>query len=872
MVAGDQTPSTGRHRAPPRPSTRVDKDSSVDIAKSFDSFIPEIRALNATMNNMRKDLQANLDAQARFSGTPGQGDQLRRTRDRVRADRPSENYDVLAGVVKDAMASQNWESYGRRMGTQISGASEGPGFRYNVSARNPLTQTESMQSMGHFQAWVAQRLGQQIAGSDRDVFHPSLNAPPRGGARAPYEGRRRASEGNPLAGQPSSVTGAPESVGRHAMPEYSPRHARPYEPKHAREGSEDEEYPQPGVGAAAAITGRLGSALAQSGGTSAGLMAGLRRVPYVGIAVEAVNQGRDFYLNQREQARGYQEVTGATGWEGWKDKRREDLYALANLFKYSGDRAREQFQVVTALGYNDISGAPGAVNRSRYAALDFMDDAYHNVGMDTDESGAMLDLASRNTQTNIRGLVRQLERLSEAAGQSGINAMKARENFMQAFDFTTQRGYGSSASAVAEMATGTQISYGKTFEDTDMSGIVSQSSLLLTSGQQGISYGEAQGLLRNDPSAFFQASGDRFEEYLGNQKPELVDAIRNAVAGEDISNPNVRNRIKEELIGVGGAFENEDLETTAQVMSELTGVPMNREQLLDAAIAELGGEGLGAQAEAQTDRDAMLNPSSVEETIGHGGVSSASVEAMEGDSVLGDLSESQLEDAVETAREGGMVLGREGRAVSNYWRRLKRNMGYSITGSNPNQPPTAKDRVIDAYMQKYAFQGNQDPFLEEMITNIKGDPTVEIETSDGGSVVMPLSEAITQGYGDLLAGGSIRFTGEEMGGQTTADVAGMAGRRDGPEVADETASSILEESRFAQSFDEWSEGYKGTPYGGFSGDGSQTTSGGVTIGLSPDAQRLFQIVDSDPNAAAVEGSPTSMSDLDSSRYPSRQPH
>lgn len=871
MALGDETPSVGRHRTPPRPSTRVDKDSSLDIAKSFDVFTNEMRALNATMTNMRKDLQANLDARARFAA-PGQGDQIRGTRDKVRADRPSENYDTLAGIVQDAMASQNWESYNRRMGNeQVPGQSRGPGFQYNVNPSRPLGMTDAMQSMGHFQAWTAQRLGQRIAGPNRDVLHPSLDAPPRGmpsSRPSDYTGRRRAPSGDPTAGQPKSTPGPSEEyTGRHERPEYSPRHARPYEPQHA--GPEEEDQNQIGMGASAAIAGRLGSALAQSGGTRAGMGAALRRIPYVGIAIEAVSQGRDFYLDQREQARGYQEMTGTGALEGWTDKRREDLYALANLFTYSGDRARSQFQTATALGYNDVGGSGGTFNMSRGSALNFMDEAYHQIGMDTDESGNMLDLASRNTQTNLSQLVRQLDRLSESAGQAGINAMKARENFMQVFDFTTQRGYGAAASGAAEIATNTQISYGKTFEDTDMSGIYSQQAMMLVSGQQGISYGDAQGLLRNDPAAYATATGERFEEYLRNQRPDLVSAIRSATAGEDISNVNVRNRIKEELIGPGGQFENVDLETTAQAMSELTGIPMNREQLLDAAIAELGGSGLGAQAEEFAERQGRNEVTSVTDTISQGGGSSVSENAMANDKVLGNLSDSELDAAWDDAQNGGMFPGKEGSAARSYLQSLRHHMGYSYEAQTGGDK-TPKDHLVESYMNQYAYAGNQDPFLEELIANTQGDPEVEIQTADGKSVVMTLSEAIKQGYGDLIASGTVRFVGEEMGGQTTADVAGMQGRSGGPEAADQNSADILEESRGATSFEEWSQNYKGDPYGGFSG--SQTTSNGVTIGLAPEAQRLFQFMESDPNAAAMEGSPTSMSDLDSSRYPTRQPN
>lgn len=860
MALGDETPTTGRHRKPAKPSTRVDKETSIDMAQAFDVFTDEVRALNATMSNMRKDLRASLDAQARFSVNPARQKELKEARDRAGgADHPSETYDALAGIVRDTMAAQQWQDYHRRMGMEgPRGASSGPAFRYAVNPARPISGVEATQSLGHFQAWAAQRIGQRVAGRGRDVLDPSLRAP----QRAPID---------PTAGQPKTAPGPYEA--RHAGdPRYEGRHERPYEPRH---GAEEEGVDESalGVGAAAAISGRLGSVLAQSGGTAAGLGVALKRIPYVGAVIEGVTRGRDFYLDQREQARGYQEMTGTTGFEGLLEARREDIHMLTNIFKYSGDRARAQFQTATALGYGQQSmqAMGNTYSGTRYEALDFMDDVYHNVGMDTDEAGQVLDLASRNTQTNVTRLARSLERLSESAGRAGINAVKARENFMQAFDFTTQRGYGPAAAASAEILTGTQISYGKTFEDTDFSGTMTQAQLMMIAGQQGISYGEAQGLLRNDPTAYMGAVSQNFESHLSNISPDLLSAIQSATEGENVSNVNVRNRIKDELIGPGGPLENADLETVAMAMSELTGIPMNREQLLDAAITEVSGEGISAQAEAQSEREASTQPGSLYEVAGRGGGSTAAMEALETDKTLGDMSPEERQQFLQEGfEELGVGTGDEGfantkeeRAVSRYRRRLLQNMGvYNMEGTELNS-------LGQAYASEYLDKGNQDPFLEELIKELGGqDAEVEITTADGSSQVMRLSQAISAGYGDLLATGNVRLVAEEYGGQTTSDVAGMQGR-EGPEAADMTQEE-LQEGQFGRPFEEWSEDYRGTPYGGFSG--SQVTQGGVTIGLAPDAQRLFQFMNTDPNGAAVAGSPTDMGDLDNSRFPSEQPN
>ncbi len=849
MALGDETPGAGRHRAPPRPTTRVDKDSSIDLAQAFDVFTTEVRALNATMTNMRRDLQANLDAQARFSTDPSRQRSLSASRDRARADRPSETYDTLAGVVQDAMSAQNWMAYQQRMGGQAQGASQGPGFRYGVDSRRPLSGTEAMQSMGHFQAYAAQQLGQWIAGPQRDVYHRSLNAPQRPSGQS--SGTTSPQGTHLTAGQ---VSNAAEALG--ATIGYQPRHARDsYVPRHARP---EDEGPEAGAGAMAAITGRIGSAIAQSGGTSAGMRAALRRVPYVGIAIEAVSQGRDFYIDQREQARQYQEMTGSTGWEGWQDARREDIHALTNWFQFSGDRARAQFQTATALGFNDRADLGATrTGRSRGEALEFMDTVYHSAGIDTDEAGQILDVASRNTQTNLTQLARTLERLSDSAGTANINAMKVRDSFLQVFDVTTQRGYGTSAAAVGEILTGAQISYGKTFEDVDLSGVTSQQQMMIIAGQTGMGYGEVQGMLRNDPTAYSALAAESAMELASQINPEFVSAVRGAIQGQDISNPSVRNRIKEELLGPGGPLANMDLETLSAALSQFTGFPMNREQLVDWAITEFGGQGIRASAEAQEERQEAFQAGTIGEVAARGGGSTAGQEALQHDEDLASMSASERQDLFDRVAAGEATWGETGMA-SGYRQRVLANMGVNLSQlSGPGLQ----------YDLEYLQQGKQDPFLEELIRNLGNkDPLVEIETSDGEKRVMTVGEAIKAGYGDLLASGNVRFVEEEFQGQTTADVAGTPGRGD-TDTSGFMTNEELEDLGAGEPFSQWSEGYRGTPYG----TGSQTSVNGVTIGLNPDAQRLFQIINNDPNRAAMSGSPVDMGDLDSSRYPSEQP-
>src|SRR5690606_25494107 len=194
-----------------------------------------------------------------------------------------------------------------------------------------------------------------------------------------------------------------------------------------------------------------------------------RAIPAGGSTIATLELLSALYLSDPDSPRAHQEIAGTSGWEGWVDKLSEDVYRWGNFVAFSGDRAREQYRVATAAGYNDVADT-GLYRGSRTQALNFLDRAYHDYGMDASEAAPFLEVAQR-ASTDLDRLTQTIHRLSEAAGEAGFNAMSARKSFLSMFDAMNRRGYNSAALPSAEIMTSAQLSYGRNFENVDFTGL-----------------------------------------------------------------------------------------------------------------------------------------------------------------------------------------------------------------------------------------------------------------------------------------------------------------------------------------------------------------------------------------------------------------
>lgn len=642
-----------------------------------------------------------------------------------------------------------------------------------------------------------------------------------------------------------------------------------------------------GGGISAART-RIGSAIAQSGGTGAGLSMALRRMPVVGLGLEAVSKGTEFYQDQREQGRQYQSMTGTSGAEGWVDKRREDWHRWSNFFKFDGGRSREQFQTATAAGYNDQGADAGITSQSREGATNFLDRAYHDVGMDTGEAGQHLDAAARNTFTPLNDLVDTLGRLSESAGEAGINAEKARESFGTMFSNITGMGYGESAMQGAATLQQAQTNLGKQFEDTDMSAMYGPEAQMLAASQSGMSYGEIQNLALTDPNAYLSEVSGSQQEIMGSIDPEVQAAVEELSAGKDLESEAEVQGIRDEILE---RFPDKDWNTMAMVASQMTGMQMGPEQYITWMIKTYGGHGLDEAIEEEQEHEAAMESGSASEVAAAGG-SGAQAELQdsddpgifgsffpkgdtelqglsneeaseklsqwydegdEGERGFGQLSEkdeyeaaSALEMSDWGSESKSLVEGAWG-AIAKDFTRGQAGQSQYLTGAT-NQ-----------YFEKYTQKGKADPFLETLLQEAGDhDQKVKVPIAGGGDRVVSLEEAV-QHYGAQLSSGDVEFVEGDLAGKTTGEVAGMEGTGELEAAGDEnTTQENLDEMGVGEDYEKWAEEnpeqaekIKEREEDGGEGGGGDTTM----IDLTPEAKRIFQIQSGEGDPASATGMP-----------------
>lgn len=809
MALEDHTPESAGRR-PPRPSSRVG-DESFNIAMAFEVLTDEIRAMNQTLIALRKDTKKNADVMSRF----GRVGSRRSSRSSSAApDHPSESFDPLAGIINTI----NETLFSRR--------------RSRGDDEEPPSTTQSLL-----------RLIQNIQRGSRPGLHSLTHLQTlatdlidkKGSATAGYTTVKTLPFQNLWIGTHPGGKGTEvyEPLGTQILPANMEIQAGEKGPMlYDKAGTKVvPQAPPP-----------------SSLGTGA-LSVAARAIPGVGLAIASVGLGREFYLSQRERAREYQEITGTTGWEGWVDKLSEDVYRWGNFFTFSGDRAREQYRVATAAGYNDVADT-GLYRGSRTQALNFLDRAYHDYGMDASEAAPFLEVAQR-ASTDLDRLTQTIHRLSEAAGEAGFNAMSARESFLSMFDAMNRRGYNSAALPSAEIMTSAQLSYGRNFENVDFTGLTNINTMAYVAGQTGMGLGEVQTMLDQSPGEYFMAASASFLNALRMVSPDVYNAVESAVQGQDVSSAQVRQRIMQEL--KRGPLSGMDLETIAQAVSSLVGIPLNRDQMLEMAITELGGAGMGQAAIEQQQRQEGARPGAVGEVASRGG-SALSQDALEktyygadpflglGGTKMSELTPEEqqriLEQGREEVQENRFAMSDEARAYRDYMAQLRRG-SLAADGSFANE-------VGHAYWKYVDETGRQDPFTETLIKNL-GDQSsnalVEIETKDG-TQVMPLADAI-QNFPDAVSSGQLRFVNEELAGRTLEDVAGIQGTGSYSPIG--RTSEELAQEGIGMPGEEWRQENP------LSSEGAQGSR--HVIELSPNAQRLFTLLEVDPNTPAGMGVP-----------------
>jgi hypothetical protein len=150
----------------------------------------------------------------------------------------------------------------------------------------------------------------------------------------------------------------------------------------------------------------------------AGLVGGIRAVPYLGAAVmgaEAVHEAVAFAGNQRAANAQYQSIYGGTNFAQFGQRTQQYGFQLGQLFGggLTWDQSQQAFQGISSLGYQGAQ---------RSNDLNFVVQNYKNLGVSVSDSLKLITEASQNLNESLTGLRTGLENTRNAAiatGQSG---------------------------------------------------------------------------------------------------------------------------------------------------------------------------------------------------------------------------------------------------------------------------------------------------------------------------------------------------------------------------------------------------------------------------------------------------------------------
>ncbi|MGW1436873.1 hypothetical protein ACWD7M_16680 [Streptomyces griseus] len=495
--------------------------------------------------------------------------------------------------------------------------------------------------------------------------------------------------------------------------------------------------------------------------------------------------------SQRDKNAYYQSIEGGSNFDGFAERAHEEAYRWTTFGVLSSDESRKAFKGVTKLGYN--SKVEDGIGRQE--ALNFIYHGKTRRGATVDESLQTLQVSSKNALTNLNELSNSLNAVSDSAGKAGVNAQMARAEFTQLMDVANKSGYGSSAVGVAELEQRTKNSYGRSFQDMDVTGRLSINHAYMAASIAGISVSD------------YLTSG---AETKGAADQKLDRAATRAVL-----KPGVEAWVKEQLAKSGGDVSEE---VATQIGEEL----IQRFYPNDSpALAQVVGalSGNGGLAQDPVKAATWL----VQQYNGKGAAST--VKTMKKDT---EKEEEGLSKKNGVQKDIGDGLRVRGNTVGG---RARGGLTHLDEGTPWYHFGISKSSAVHAYEDWHEKTDDEDPVVYNLLNKIKDDDGTKVAvTTKGGKRVVSLADAIKRHRNELASGKAVVVEGDKAG-KSVADILGKDKVDPGRDFSKEASAS----EKSGVSYEEWER--KNTKR-----DKNGTEK--LEIGLTPDARRLLTVMDS----------------------------
>jgi hypothetical protein len=708
------------------------------MSASFDVLVTSMDALNAQLRGLRQDMSRGADAQGRFGGG-GDAD----------ADRPlppwrsADDYDPGAGR------------------TSLSNLRNTAGNVRRLSLGQAAQAAAALLSPPAAQRSPAAPAGAPAAPPSQGFnFFPP---PPLGAFQPP-------------AAPPAGGGSPPVPPGGGAAPPAAP--------------------PGPGGQPPAPQGGQPQRPPIGQGGWTNTLLAGASRIPYVGTAMAIMTAGSKLYQSEREKNRLYQGMEGGSNAAGFGERAHEEIYRWS-MPGMSGDMSRRSFKGVTALGYTGKS----QTREGRQDALNFVYHNYNARGMDVEESMSVLQSASRDATVTFGELSSALKEVSDTAGKAGVNAKVMRAQFQGLLESSINTGAGPGAAQLAGTFASTQASYGREFQNSDMSGQLSRGYQYMIGAQYGVSPGQVQGLMRNKPDEYARmVSGSQrsmIEMQLGPKGIADLEALIKKYGNTQQAIPI----IEQEFLN---SHPEIDLNIIADTLSgALTGVQLDNSNVMDWIIQQLAGN----TAAAHVDQAAKTKPVDANNTAG--------------------------------AQSGKYGLYEAPKDTPDKYKadpRVFQRMNVKSDFFN-----NEKNKAGETYAKGMEESGKRDPVLEAILQNVKepNKTNVRVSTSKGERIVS-LEEAMRL-FPNELAKGDVQFIDGDQAGKSVSQV--VNGQVDANRDISKEMTNV-EGQKIGQTPEEYEKNYGPIKKAG----GGDVVNQRVTVGLTDEAKRLLTVLSDQPSA------------------------
>jgi hypothetical protein len=497
--------------------------------------------------------------------------------------------------------------------------------------------------------------------------------------------------------------------------------------------------PMPGYGGPLVAPVHPGSSGGHSSGVGSWTKSMLPRVgaavggPWGAVAGAAVAAATDIpaeVRSQRDKNAYYQSIEGGNNFDGFFERGHEEAYRWSTFGVLSSDEARKAFKGVTRLGYN--SKVEGGVGRQD--ALNFVYHGKTRRGETVDESLQQLQVNSKNALGSLNDLNDALNSVSDSAGKAGVNAQQARAEFTQLMDQAIKQGYGSSSAQVASLEQQTKNSYGRSFQDVDVSGRLTLNHAYMAASISGMSVSD---YLTSGVTAKGAADANLDKATArAALKPGVEDWIKDQVSkagGAGNLSESVVQQIAEQMIR---QFYQNDSPAMAQVVAGLSGQSTLASDPVKAAlwlVQQYNDKGTAETAGKMTAKDKAAQKTASKANSVSKGVGNNMRQTQDdrgpnaGKSILGDLDQ----------EKSGDFLGFGGHNSDAY----------------------------NAYQKWHDKNGGQeDPVVYHLLNKIKGDDKTKVAvTTKSGKRVVSLADAIKNHRNELASGKAVVVEGDQAG-------------------------------------------------------------------------------------------------------------